>query len=93
MVPLTQRLFGRDGGPLPVSDFGRKCGDLFAASSEGLFRAERVDGGLPNWRPVSLAVPLESTESLKLFETIDDVDRLFVTTRTGQVVEVTGSCR
>lgn len=94
MVPLTQPLAARDGGTLTAHDFGRKCGDLFAATGEGLFRAERVaDGGLPAWREVPLAVALESTESLRLFETVDDVDRLFIATRTGQVVEVTGSCQ
>jgi hypothetical protein len=63
-------------------------------SDEGLSRAEPgADGGLPSWRPVTLPVPLDSTESLRLFETIDATDRLFVTTRTGQVVEVTGGCQ
>jgi hypothetical protein len=95
MVPLTEKLRGRDGGVLPVNDFARKCGDAFVVSSEGLFRAEAptVDGGLPGWKAVSLPVALDSTDSLRLFETRDERDRLFIGTKSGQVVEVIGSCR
>ena len=93
MVPLTKPL-ATDGGALAASDFGRKCGDLFTVTREGLFRADRAgtDGGLPGWVKVNLPVVLDSTESLKLFETRDVVDRLFVGTQTGQVVEVTATC-
>jgi hypothetical protein len=35
---------------------------------------------------------LDSTVSLRLYETHDLVDRLFVGTRLGQVVELTGTC-
>ena len=95
MVPLTQKLLASDGGTQLVSDYGRKCGDVFAVSSQGLFRAQAsgVDGGLPSWSRVTPPVALDSTESLKLFETKDPSgDRLFVGTRTGQVLELTGSC-
>ncbi len=94
MVPLTSPLVARDGGTLAASDFGRKCGDVFTVTTEGLFRAEAVsDGGLPGWVKVSVPVSFESTESLRLYETRDVVDRLFIGTKTGQIVEVTSSCR
>lgn len=89
MVPLTEPL-SADAG-LTVSDFGRLCGDVFAATGQGVFRAEAsADGGLPSWTPVPLT--LDSTVSLRLYETHDLVDRLFVGTRQGQVVELTGTC-
>lgn len=93
MVPLTRPL-ATDGGALAASDYGRKCGDLFTVTREGLFRAERVgtDGGLPGWVKVNLPVTLDSNESLRLFETHDTIDHLFVGTQTGQVVEVTATC-
>ena len=94
MVPLTAPLISRDGGALTASDFGRKCGDVFTVTTEGLFRAEAVtDGGLPGWVKVSLPVSLDSTESLRLYETRDLTDRLFIGTTTGQIVEVTSTCR
>ncbi|MDP2273316.1 MAG: hypothetical protein Q8K32_21435 [Archangium sp.] len=94
MVPLTSALVARDGGALAASDFGRKCGDLFAATAEGLFRAEAVaDGGLPGWVKVNLPVNLDSTESVRLYETRDVADRLFIGTKTGQIVELTSTCR
>lgn len=96
MVPLTQPLVARDGGALTASDFARKCGDLFAATAEGLFRAEAAgpDGGLPRWVAVpSLDARLDSMDSLRFYETHDSDDRLFVGTQTGQVLELTAPSR
>ena len=95
MVALTSPLTDIDGGPLVASDFGRKCGDVFAATNLGVFRAEPsgVDGGLPGWVPLAqVNASLVSKDSLRLYETHDDVDRLFVGTKTGQVVELTSTC-
>jgi hypothetical protein len=93
MVPLTQKLFTSDGGTQQVSDYGRKCGDVFAVSTQGVFRARKSsDGGLPGWEALSLPIAIDQTESLKLYETRDTTDRLFVGTRTGQVLELTGTC-
>jgi hypothetical protein len=91
MVPLTQPLLAADGGALAASDFGRKCGDLFAASAEGLFRAEPFDAGLPRWVALDAGTALGPSTSLRLYET---QDHLFVATDTGRVLEVvsTTSC-
>ena len=96
MVPLTEALPMVDGGTLTATDFARRCGDVFAATSAGVFRAEAapgVDGGLPRWVPVTvLNDALDTKTSLRLYETRDAVDRLFAGTRTGQVVELTATC-
>ena len=94
MVALTSPLTAVDGGALIATDFGRKCGDVFAATNLGVFRAEAssVDGGLPGWVPLAqVNASLGSKDALRLYETHDDFDRLFVGTKTGQVVELTTS--
>lgn len=94
MVPLTRPLRAADGGALLASDFGHKCNDVLAATSEGLFRAAAVlDGGLPAWEHLTLPVALDSTRALRFYETTDDAERLFVGTQTGQVLELTATCR
>ena len=94
MVPLTRPLLATDGGALLASDFGHKCNDVLAATSEGLFRAAAVfDGGLPAWEHLTLPITLDSTRALRFYETTDDVERLFVGTQTGQVLELTATCR
>ena len=61
---------------------------------EGLFRAAAVfDGGLPAWEHLTLPITLDSTRALRFYETTDDVERLFVGTQTGQVLELTATCR
>jgi hypothetical protein len=101
MVQLTEALplpdggVAVDGGSLTATDFGRKCGDVFVATSAGVFRAEAsiTDGGLPRWVALpNVNAALGTRQSLRLYETHDVVDRLFVGTVTGQVVELTGAC-
>lgn len=94
MVPLTEPLVSSTGGALAASSFGRRCGALFAATREGVFRVgpPATDGGLPRWAPVpAVNGALDELRDARLYETRDVQQRLFVGTRSGQVLELTGS--
>jgi hypothetical protein len=96
MVPLTEPLTGTDGGALPVLDYGRLCGDLFAATPEGLHRARRAgdDGGLPRWERLDgldagLEPGVSDRSDLRLFEARDQQSQhLFVANSRGWLIEV-----
>jgi len=92
-VALTEPLTAADGGVLLADDFARHCGATFATTREGLFTLEAVDGGRPRWVSVAAVnAALDNTNGLRLFTAnTPQGGLLYVTTRTGQVLQVTHS--
>lgn len=86
MVALTDSL----GDAGTATDFGRLCGQLYATTSNGVYRAvPSTDGGLPWWSPVPAAnVGLDDLTNLRLYETRRATDLLYVGTSTGKLLEI-----
>lgn len=87
MVELSQPF---DAGT--ALDFGRMCGDLFAANStHGLVRARpSPDGGLPGWvRVDEVNAQFPEQPPSRIYETLEG---LVVGTRDGRLVRLTATC-